>query len=210
MMNMIRIALSGIDVAVRPSRRTYALFKVVKHRERMVYPNMKGYDKSLGSSGMIQRGGLPLSPATRMPDAMRGESFMFNDYPLWTIQSLFESSNPDDFFGSMCPVDDDVSKQCRIPGLLIFSKRARAVAAWTSGAEIAYIKGIMEKREVVVECGLTTNYLLAKITKDLRDDVKKFEDGKKQASGLHFLAVQESMDSEEIEGFWLLRDIEIP
>jgi len=42
MFNMINVALSEVDVVVRPSRCTFALAQWLEERNRDVYPRMEG------------------------------------------------------------------------------------------------------------------------------------------------------------------------
>ena len=215
--NMIRIGLEGIGLVVKPSRRSYALIRLVKQREREVYPEMVGYDESIarmsrttagvgvGSALSVGMGGMP----DRMPDAMRGEQFVFTQLGLEEIEGFFEESDVSDYFGEKCLVDEDMDRGVSIPGLCILSERAKGVAAWTSGSEIVYIKAKLQTKNITFECGTRTSYLLAKVDKELKDDAKKFEELKTKAGGLHFLSIQDRKNPELVEGFWLLRDIEM-
>lgn len=203
MFNMIQIALSEIDVQVSPSRRTYALYQVIKEREESVYRNLPGFQESMSrQAGNFQ--GIDLVVAQRLPDALRCESFAFGAFPLGQLQEFFESANPKDYFGGPCPVQDEISMDSMVPGLIIFSKRAYPLAAWMDGVEVAFIKALLEKQEVLLECGLNTSYKFVQITNDLKDDARSFETRKADASGLHFLAVQSSADADEVDGMWLL------
>lgn len=205
MLNMISIALSEIDVQVAPSRKTYALYQVIKDREENVYTAMPGFQKSLKKSASKFQG-IQLSNTQPLPDALRCESFAFGNFPLGQLEEFFETADSKDFFGDRCLIDDDLSKDTLIPGMIIFSKRAFPLAAWMSGIELAFVKTTLEKREIVLECGLNTSYMFARISPDLKDDVRAFQAGKEKASGLHFLAVQASSEAEEIDGMWLLME----
>ena len=52
MFNMLNIALKDVapNVALKPSRSTYALYAWLEQREKEVYPKMKGYKPSAVSS----------------------------------------------------------------------------------------------------------------------------------------------------------------
>lgn len=203
MFNMIQIALSEIDVQVSPSRRTYSLYQVIKEREERVYRNMPGFQESLSrQAGNFQ--GIDLVVPQRLPDALRCESFAFGTFPLGQLEEFFESADPREYFGSRCPVQGDVAKDSMVPGLIIFSKRAYPLAAWMDGIEVAFIKALLEKQEVLLECGLNTSYRFVQIMNDLKDDARSFETRKADANGLHFLAVQSSTDADEVDGMWLL------
>lgn len=203
MFNMIQIALSEIDVQVAPSRKTYALFQLLKEREELVYANMPGFQKSLTSQASTFMG-LDLVVTQRLPDALRCESFAFGSFPLGQLEEFFDTAEPKDYFGDRCLVDSSVSKDTLVPGMIVFSKRAYPLAAWISGTELAFIRATLEKQEIVFECGLNTVYKFAQITDDLKDEARTFQMGKKKTGGLHFLAVQTSAEAEEIDGMWLL------
>lgn len=47
MFNMITIALSTLEVEVKPSRRTHNLFSWLTEREKYIYPKMPGYNAQL-------------------------------------------------------------------------------------------------------------------------------------------------------------------
>lgn len=213
MFNMIQIALSELDVTVNPSRKTYALYKLIKQRETSVYANMPGYKPSAATSlsspsaSISSFASFDFSMAKPLPDALRCEKFAFGNFPLGQLEQFFDEANPTDFCGDQCPIDDDLEPDQIVPGLVVFSRRAKALAAWINGIELAYIKAMTEQREVVLECGLNTVYRFAQIDDTLKGDVRKFESLKANGRGLHFLAVQESADSEEVEGMWLLCEL---
>lgn len=215
MTNMIEIALRDVDVTVSPSRKTYALYRILKQRDATVYSSMPGYKPSLvssitvssSSSSSSQFSGLNLSMSKRLPDALRCERFAFGNFPLAQLEQFFNDADPSDYYGDRCPVDDDMSDNITVPGLIVFSRRASTLAAWLNGIELVFIRTLMEKREVALECGLNTVYRFAKITDDLKEDVRNFQKLKTAAKGLHFLAVQESPESEEVEGMWLLCEL---
>lgn len=208
MFNMIQIALTEIDVQVSPSRKTYALFLLLKDREENVYKTMPGFQAAL-SRQAASFTGIELSLPQRLPDALRCDSFAFGTFPLGQLESFFADADSGDYFGDRCLVDSALPKDTLIPGLIIFSKRAKALSAWISGTELAFVKGVLERQEVVFECSLSTVYKFAQITEDLKQDVRGFEKLKQAGQGIHFLAVQESEESEEVEGMWLLCEAQL-
>lgn len=203
MFNMIQIALSEIDVQVFPSRRTYALFQLIKDREENVYRNMPGFKEDL-SRQALSFSGIDLALTQRLPDALRCESFAFGELSLGQLEEFFDGADTNDYFGDRCIVDPLLPKDTMVPGMIVISKRAKPLSAWASGIELAYIKATLERQEVVLECGLNTVYRFAQITEDLKDDARKFGKGKAAAAGLHFLAVQQTPTTDEIDGMWLL------
>lgn len=205
MLNMITIALSGIDVQARPSRRTYALFQLIKERERNVYPKMPGYKESLAQQPATFLG-VDLSMSERLPDALRCDKFAFASLPLSQLEEFFEGADPNDFFGDACLIDEEIPKDAMVPGMIVFSKRSKAIAGWMSGLELAFIKAILSKQELTLECGLTTRYLFAGIDDTIKAEARAFQKGKEAVGGLHFLAVQKSEDTDDVDGFWLLTE----
>ena len=67
----------------------------------------------------------------------------------------------------------------------------------------------LESREVLLEVGLDTQYLLARI-KDPQQalEAQLFEEGKETTTGLHFLSIQSGPEADAPDGFWLLKDFE--
>jgi hypothetical protein len=205
MLNMITIALSGIDVQVRPSRRTYALFQLIKEREKHVYPEMPGYRASL-SKAPPPFLGVDLALSERLPDALRCEKFAFGSMPLGRLQEFFDSAKSTDFFGDSCLVDDDLPVDAMVPGIIVFSARAKPLAGWMSGIELAHVKAVLSQQELHLECGLTTRYRFAGIDDTIKAEARAFQSAKEPVGGLHFLAVQTAEDADDVEGFWLLTE----
>lgn len=203
MVNMITIALSDVDAQIAPSRKTYALFKLLAYREQSVYTAMPGFNTSLMRKTTFNP--LDFKLPRPLPDELRCDSFAFGNFPLAQLVSFFEKADSDDYFGDSCLVDGSLAQNIAIPGLILFSKRANPLSAWISGTELAFINVLFEKQQIVLECGLNTAYRFAEITADLKKDAKAFQNGKdKTEDGIHFLAVQEDKDSDEVHGMWLL------
>lgn len=206
MRNMISIALADLDVQVRPSRRTYALLQTIRHREAAVYPQMPGFKASLLAQP-ASFGGPDLAMTQSLPDALRCDRFSFAQFPLAQLLEFFREADPKEYFGEQCLVDPRVGEGALVPGLVIYSSRASAIAGWMSGVELAAVQARLERQEIVLECGLDTRYKFGGIDREIREEAKGFQGEKKKVEGLHFLAVQKSEDSDEIDGLWLLCDI---
>lgn len=204
MINMIRIALNEIDVSISPSRRTHALYRLIREREEGVYTKMPGFKKSLAGKSTFT--GLEAKVTDRLPDALRCESFAFGSFPLGSLLEFFDNADKKDFFGDMCYIDDRLTPDAPIPGMFMLSKRSYPLAAWLEGTEIAFVKAVMDEKEVVLECGINTMYKFADITSDIKSDVREFEALKTKSEGVHFVAIKSDVESDEVEGFWLLRE----
>lgn len=66
MFNMINIALSTLQVEVKPSRRCHNLLMWLQERETGVYPTMKGYNPQLRQQTILDY-------EINQPDRLPGE-----------------------------------------------------------------------------------------------------------------------------------------
>jgi hypothetical protein len=210
MKNMISIALQDLDVEVRPSRVAYALQDWIDERERDVYPAMPGYRKPRPEFG------AGLKYPVRLPEQLRGEQYAVATLPLTEFLpgGALSGGNSDASvgFGKLCPLPADaaaVPPETMVPGVIIFSGRAKAIAAWLSGLDLAFVSASLEARDLLIEVGLDSQYLLARLRSPQQLlEAEGLEKGKQNTGGLHFLSVQVSAEDEPL-GFWLLRDSEI-
>ena len=75
--------------------------------------------------------------------------------------------------------------------------------------DLAFVSAALESREIYIEVGLDTQYLLARMRTPTQVlEAETFEESKGRVSGLHFLSVQNGPEAEQPDGFWLLRDTE--
>ena len=96
-----------------------------------------------------------------------------------------------------------------VAGVVIFSRRSRAIAAWLTGLDLAFVSAVLESREIYIEVGLDTQYLLARMRTPTQTlEAETFEESKSRTRGLHFLSVQSDPEADQPDGFWLLRDVE--
>ena len=206
MKNMITIALRDLNgIRCTPSRVTYRLYDWIGRRNRDVYPTLPGYKAPRPEAPAVK---LPV----KLPDQLRGEQYAFVTLPYAEFLQGGAISEENIGFGSLCPVPDAAEApavDAMVSGLAIFSKRSGAIAAWLSGTDLCFVKAVIESRELMLEVGLDTQYLLARIRNaDQQLESKLFEEGKARSAGLHFLSVQSGPDADEPDGFWLLRDFE--
>jgi RNA-binding protein Tab2/Atab2 len=149
MFNMITIALSTLDLEVKPSRRTHNLFMWLEEREANIYPTMSGYNAELKQQTILD---YDVTQPDRLPDVLKAESYAFVALPaevFWDGQVNSENINR----GRLCPLKD-MPKTGWIHGITLFSKRADAVAAWMNGLEIAYLRGDLLTRELMLNCDI--------------------------------------------------------
>lgn len=206
MNNMITKACDDAGISCFPSRRTHALNKWLNDRMVNFYPHQEGYDEKASQSTSVQ---YPLSNAVNLPDAVKGDK---NDqWALVTLEaSAFnEMKEWDIAFGESFPLSMmDIDSEITIPGLIMFSERALPLAGWMSGLELDYLR--LEKGDfprICLETGVSDSWILANITDErTSSEAEGFERRKKQANGVHFLAIQSSPESESFAGFWLLKE----
>ncbi|MEM9274349.1 MAG: Tab2/Atab2 family RNA-binding protein [Cyanobacteria bacterium P01_F01_bin.143] len=206
MNNMITKACEESGIAAIPSRRTYVLEQWIETRIKTVYPEETGYDQKAANSASVK---YPPLNAVPLPDAVRGdksdrwafvnlESSAFEEMAEWDID-----------FSEAFPLSlANVSPKTKIPGLIFFSPRANPLAAWMSGLEMGYLQlEITSRPRLRLETGASDSWILANMTnQQTLAEAKGFEESKKKAQGVHFLAVQSAPDSESFAGFWLLKD----
>ena len=206
MNNMIVKACEDAGITAAPSRRTYVLEQWLETRYREIYPQESGYDAKAANSTSVK---YPPMNAIALPDAVRGdktdswafvrlEAEAFAEMPEWEIN-----------FGESFPLSlADVDPNHKIPGLIIFSPRAVALAAWMSGLEMGFLKlelGIRSKLRL--ETGASDSWILANLTNDRTlAEAKGFAEAKSKANNVHFLAIQSNPNSESFAGFWLLKE----
>ncbi|GJD06214.1 hypothetical protein Gasu2_06420 [Galdieria sulphuraria] len=203
MFNMISLALKDLGFEVKPSRRTYRLYHVLRDREANIYSKMPGYrsENTLSTSYLYS--------TERLPDALRGEKFAFctADYSF-----LYELQSSDTIpYCDIFNTGDSILLEKELPGIIVYSERADSLASWTAGAEVSFIKFREEELELVLECGINSHYRLAKIAEDHRlvEEAKTFEQMKWHMKGFHFYAIQslkETSGTSHIKGLWLLND----
>ena len=206
MNNMIVKACEDAGITPLPSRRTYALNRWLEERIKDVYPQEEGYDLKTANSTSVQY--PPLNPIP-LPDAVKGDrgdkwlfvslaAADFDEMKEWDI--AFEESFPLSLL--------DITPDTMIPGLIIYSPRATALAAWMSGLEMGYLQLEADLRpQLRLETGLSDSWTLVNLTnKETVSQAQDFEKAKQKADGVHFLAVQSSPDSESFAGFWLLKE----
>lgn len=204
MKNMITIALGELpDVTCKPSRVTYSLYDWLDERERAVYPTMPGYRKPRPEAPSLK---LPV----KLPEQLRGEQYAIATLPYAEFAPGGSITEENVGFGSLCPLPaSDISPDTMVGGVVIFSRRARAIAAWLTGVDLAFVSAVLESREILLEVGLDTQFLLARMRTPIQTtEAETFEETKRRTRGLHFLSVQSGPEAEQPDGFWLLRDTE--
>jgi len=199
MFNMINIALSELELNVRPSRKTRLLAEKLRERESSVYKKMEGFKPFLREMDNSQ---LLMKTPERMPDFLRGDSYIFATIE---ISSLKDVINQKPMFLEIFQPSLPINQEYSMPGLIILSSRAKSLSSWLNSIELFGVICDIEKKDLILECGLDTQYLFGKIKKDQYKESRVFEENKKKSKGLHFIAVQSNSSDQEIVAFWLLQ-----
>jgi hypothetical protein len=202
MNNMITKACADVGIPAQPSRRTFELTRWLNQRMATVYPQHPGYQAAANSAVVF-----PTTPPQPLPDALRGQKWQFVTLPVQTFQEMKEW--PIDF-GEAFPLQLlGLAPDTPIPGLIIYSPRALAIAAWMSGLELATLQYDQETKPcLVLETGVIDRWIMTPLsTPELQAEAAEFETTKQAAQGVHFLAVQSSPAVQTFAGFWLLRDV---
>ena len=202
--NMITKACEDLDIPAACSRRTLALSLWLEERMQNVYPAEPGYQPVVNPSVQF----IPETPVA-LPDALMGEKWRFVSLP---IAAFDEMSEWDIGFGEAFGLPmTRLGPETQIPGLIIYSSRATALAGWMSGLELAFLKfDSGPPARLVLDTGANDRWILA----NLRDaaterEAKAFEVAKNQAKKVHFLAIKSNPESESFAGFWLLHELTI-
>lgn len=85
-------------------------------------------------------------------------------------------------------------------------------SAWTSALELATLTVDTQRACLVLSSGISDRWRYAFYSKTAAatEEAKAWEAAKKQSGGLHFLAIQSSLESEDCDGFWLLKELSQP
>ncbi len=214
MQNMIKRACENAGLLPYPSRRTLALQQWLEKRREDVYPNEPGYQASATAS-VAQ----PLEVVSPLPDALVGQKWALVTLP---AEAFDEMNEWDVGFGESFPLAPaGVAPDTPIPGFIVYSSRANALAAWMSGLEIACVRAAKEQASnyvaptdgdtarLLMDTGTTDTWLMADLTTSATQaEAQRFEVAKKAANNVHFLAVQSDPDSDSFAGFWLMQSRE--
>jgi hypothetical protein len=202
MANMITKACKELAIPAVASRRTYALLIWLQERLDKVYPTLPNYQAASNPSVQF----LPSKPQ-KLPDALEGQKWAFVTLE---VQAFEEMPEWDVDFGESFGLPMmGLEANTPIPGVIIFSSRATALAAWMSGLELAYLHVDKESRpNLLLETGENESWILASLTDPTtQEEAKGFEITKQKAKNVHFLAVQSDPNAESFAGFWMLQEL---
>ena len=145
------------NVKIVPSRRCFTIVNWLQERLETVYSQDPRYNVAAQPPYTLE-----LGAPSELPDALRGEQWAFVEFPLGAL--LEESKAVDDgkAFGSTFSMEAagcaDMDMDTLIPGVAVFSRRAKPLAAWTNSLELASITADSDRACLILETGVNTRW----------------------------------------------------
>ncbi len=209
MTNIITRGCKQAELVPQISRRLFTLSSWLDKRMQTIYPQREGFTAP-DFQPLPLKIGSQVPIAKPAPDALMGESWLVASLTVADFASASEWSMD---FGEL--FDVGISElDSLISGLIIISSRALPLAAWMSGVDPVFLKceGSDLKRQLILEAGEEARWILTTLdTTNPKDrkaiaQAESFEQGKIQSEGIHFIAIQTSLEVEHFAGFWLLKE----
>ncbi|GAB4357211.1 MAG: Tab2/Atab2 family RNA-binding protein [Cyanophyceae cyanobacterium] len=215
MKNAITKGCEDAGLTAIASYRALTLAEWLRDREATVYPQEPGYQAAAATGSVF----LPPPVAQPLPDALLGQKWAFVNLPLAAFGDWREWEMD---FGEGVPLAGlDIAPEATVPGILVFSPRAKAIAAWMSGLEMGFLtieqqikpSSLSSDRvefpdQIILETGVGDRWVFANLPEaSLKAEGARFMAAKEQAKGLHFIAVQQKPEEERFAGFWLMVDL---
>lgn len=204
MANMITRACEELNIPSSLSRRTFTLWQWFQDRIENVYPTYPNFQP--GTNPSVQYAEIDPKP---LPDALIGQKWAIVSL---TAADLMEMGEWEIDFSEAFPLSlMGIAPETKIPGLIIFSPRANALAAWMSGLELGCIKLDQDQKpRLLLESGTGDRWILANLTNpNLQKEAANFEEAKTRSKQVHFLAIQSKPDVESFAGFWLMQELNV-
>lgn len=211
MQTIISKACAELDVRPVPSQRCVALLQWLEERMSSVYSQHPRFQE--GAPPLLQ---LEAPTPQNLPDSLKGEQWAFVQLPLAGVMEEIERVQSGSMFGGTlslsCMGLEGLSPDAMVPGVAVASARAVPLAAWTSALELAALRVESQKACLILSTGVAERwrYAFYRKSKQADEEAAAWETAKQQCQGLHFLAVQRSLDAEECSGFWVMRDLPPP
>lgn len=208
MQTVISRALRDMEIKAVPSRRCFGLMDLLEQRSY----GIGGVSGTMGISMLESSVGF--SALETLPDQLKGERWEFVSLPASELRKEAQAVFSGNIIGAAVDIDRvaNITEETNIPGLVVFSRRAKPLAAWTMGYELAALSNSFDRACVVLETGINQRWLYAPYPQSALNDMvaKQWEKAKKSADGLHFLAVQENSEALEVEGLWIMQERSLP
>ncbi|KAF4365551.1 hypothetical protein G4B88_025730 [Cannabis sativa] len=210
MQTIITKACNELGIKPVPSKRCVSLLLWLDERFETVYTRHPGYQK--GAKPLLA---LDNPFPMELPDNLFGDRWAFVQLPLSAVREEILSLESKLVFGSSLDLDllgIEIDDNTMIPGLAVSSSRAKPLAAWMNGLEVCSIEVDVARASLILSVGISTRYVYATYKKNpvTTNEAEAWEAAKKASGGLHFLAIQEDLDSDDCVGFWLLLDLPPP
>ncbi|KAJ1279928.1 hypothetical protein BS78_04G192800 [Paspalum vaginatum] len=210
MQTIITRACGELGVKAVPSRRCVSLLLWLEERYEAVYSRHPGF----------QAGTRPLLALdnpfpTTLPDNLVGDKWAFVQLPFSAVREEVESLKRRYAFGAGLDLDllgFEIDDSTLVPGVAVESSRAKPLAAWMNGLEICAMEADTGRGSLILSAGVSTRYVYSGYQKTpaATQEAEAWEAAKKACGGLHFLAIQENLNSDGCVGFWLLLDLPPP
>ncbi|KAI3758587.1 hypothetical protein L6452_06154 [Arctium lappa] len=207
MQTIITKACKELGIKPIPSKRCLSLLLWLEERYETIYTRHPGFQK--GSKPLLALDNpFPMD----LPDSLYGEKWAFVQLPFSDVKKELLSQEKSFAFGATLDLDllgIEMDDETLIPGLAVASSRARPLAAWMNGLEVCSVEADLTRANLVLSVGISTRYVYASYKKSsvTTTEAEAWEAAKKASGGLHFLAIQDTLDSDDCVGFWLLLDL---
>ena len=214
MQTIISRALGDLGMQAVPSRRCVELMEWLDERGREVYPADPRYSPGTGPAL------LEIDPlAQELPDAMMGEEWEFVELPLTEVEGEVARVLRGECFGQ---VFEDMGRatgtaapapSTPIPGIVVISARASAIAARLSALEVDELSCNTRLGCLVLRHSANLAYRHGYFEREglSLEEARAWQAAREGVSGLHFLALMsDNDDEEECAGFWLMRSRPLP
>lgn len=210
MQTIITKACNELGIKSVPSKRCISLMLWLEERYETVYTLHPGFQK--GSKPLLA---LDNPFPMELPENLFGDRWAFVQLPYSAVKSEVSSLETRYAFGASLDLDlfgIEIEDGTLVPGLAVASARAKPLAAWMNGLEVCSIEVESSRGRLVLSVGVSTRYTYATYKKNAAttQEAEAWEAAKDACGGLHFLAVQENLDSDDCVGFWLLLDLPPP
>ncbi|KAL9226455.1 hypothetical protein vseg_002266 [Gypsophila vaccaria] len=206
---IITKACKELNIKPIPSKRCLSLLLWLEERYKTIYQRHPGFQK--GSKPlMVLDNPFPMD----LPENLFGERWAFVQLTYSAVQEEILSLDKS-AFGATLDLDllgYEIDEKALIPGIAVASSRAKPLAAWMNGLEVCSIEADTARASLALSVGISTRYTYATYTKtpEMTAEAEAWEAAKKASGGLHFLAIQADLDSDDCVGFWLLLDLPPP
>lgn len=210
MQTIVTKACKELGIKPIPSKRCLSLILWLEERYETVYTRHPGFQQ--GSKPLLT---LDNPFPMQLPENLFGEKWAFVQLPFSAVQEEVSSLETRLVFGASLDLDllgIEVDANTLIPGLAVASSRAKPLAAWMNGLEVCSIEADTARACLILSVGISTRYIYAtyKKTPVTTSEAEAWEAAKKASGGLHFLAIQDDLNSDDCVGFWLLLDLPPP